>query len=212
VTKKLDAQMITIIALVVSAVLVAAGGYFMVVSPQQSKATKVATEIDTAQTEFVVAQGASARPVPFNASDLFRLANAMPPATDMPGILLGLRHLATRSSVKLTSLRPNTAVPLALGYSAVPVAITLTGNYHQITKFLSLVRTNVRLVRGTQLRVGGRLFDTDSVSLQQGQVGDQLNATMTLVPFIFTGQLIATATPGSTTPGSTTTTTTTTSH
>ena len=66
-TKKLDAQMITIIALVASAVLVAAGGYLMLVSPQQSKATKVATEIDTAQTELVVAQGASARPVPFNA-------------------------------------------------------------------------------------------------------------------------------------------------
>ena len=127
----------------------------------------------------------------------------------MPGILLGLRHLATRSSVKLTSLRPNQPVPLALGYSAVPVAITLTGNYRQITKFLALVRTNVRLLGGTKLRVGGRLFDTDSISIQQGLVGDQLNATMTLVPFIYTGQVIATATPGSTTPGTTTPTTTT---
>jgi Tfp pilus assembly protein PilO len=209
-TKKLDTQTITIVALVVAGVLVAAGGYFTVVSPQRSKATKVADEISNAQTQLVVAQGAAARPVPFHASDLFKLANAMPTTTDMPGILLGLRQLATRSSVKLTSVRPNSPVPLALGYSALPVAITLSGNYVHITKFLALVRKNVNLVGGTNLRVGGRMFDTDSVSLQQGTTGDLLNATLTLVPFIYTGQVIASTTTGTSTSGSTTTTTTTT--
>jgi hypothetical protein len=148
--------------------------------------------------------------VPFHASDLFRLANAMPVATDMPGILLGIRHLASHSSVKLTSVRPGSPVPLALGYSALPVAITLTGNYLHITKFLGLVRKSVRLSGGTELRVGGRLFDADSIALQQGTTGDQLNATVTLVPFIYTGQVLSTATPASST--GTTTTTTTTSH
>jgi hypothetical protein len=211
-TKKLNIQTITIIALGVVALLVAAGGYFTVISPQQSKASKVATEISNAQTELVVAQGASARPVPFHAADLFELANAMPGTTDMPGILLGLRNLASRSSVKLTSVRPNSPVPLALGYSALPVAITLTGNYVHITRFLGLVRKNVNLVGGTKLRVDGRMFDTDSISIQQGTVGDQLNASLTLVPFIYTGQVIPSATTGTTTTGSTTTTTTTTSH
>jgi len=207
VNKKLDRQMIVIIALVAVGLVIGAAGYFAAISAQQSKAAKVAAQIDTAQAQLVVAEGASARPVPFHASDLFRFANAMPGSTDMPGILLGLRHLTGRSKVVLTSVRPSPPVPLALGYSAVPLAITVTGNYRQITRFLGLVRKNVRFVGGKQLRVGGRMFDTDSMSLQQGTVGDKLNATMTVVAFVYTGQVITTSTD---TTGSTTTTTTTT--
>jgi hypothetical protein len=211
-TKKLNTQTLTIIALVGAGLLIAAVGYFLLITPQRSKTAKVESEIGNAQTELVVAQGAAARPVPFHASDLFKLANAMPNTTDMPGILLGLRHLATRSSVQLTSVRPNSPVPLALGYSALPVAITVTGNYRQITKFLALVRTNVGLVGGTKLRDRGRMFDTDAVSIQQGLTGDQLNASLTLVPFIYTGQVISPAGTTSTTGTTTTSTTTTTSH
>lgn len=209
-TKKLDAQMIAIIALVAAGVLVAAAGYFFVISAQQSKASKVAAEIVNAQTQLTVAEGSAARPVPFHASDLFGFANAMPGSTDMPGILVGLRQLADKSKVKLTSVRPATPTALALGYSALPVAVTVTGNYRAITKFLARVRANVKLVGGTNIRVSGRMFDTDSISLQQGSVGDQLNATLSLVAFIYTGQVLGATTPGSTTAGSTTTSATTT--
>jgi Tfp pilus assembly protein PilO len=214
-SKKLDTQMIAVIALVAVGLLIGAAGYFTLVSSEQSKAAKVASQISDAQTQLVVAEGASAKPVPFHASDLFRFANAMPGSTDMPGILLGLRHLAQRSKVQLTSVRPSSPTALALGYSALPLAITVTGNYLHITKFLALVRTNVRLVGGTKLQVGGRMFDTDNISLSQGTVGDQLNATLTLVAFSYTGQVLpapgsTTTTDGSTTTGSTTTTATTT--
>ena len=211
-TKKLDTQMIAVIALVAVGLLIGAAGYFTVVSTEQSKASKVAAQISEAQTQLIVAEGAAAKPVPFHASDLYRFANAMPGSTDMPGILLGLQHLAQRSKVQMTSVRPSTATALPLGYSAVPVTVTVAGNYKHITKFLGLVRANVRLVGGTKFQVGGRMFDTDNISLQQGTVGDQLNATLTLVAFVYTGQVLTTTTgtDGSTTTGSTTTTATTT--
>jgi hypothetical protein len=207
-TKKLDTQRIAVIALVAVGLLIGAAGYFTVISTEQSKASKVASQIIDAQTQLVVAEGASARPVPFHASELFQAADAMPGSADMPGIVLGLRHLATQSKLTLTSVRPSSPVALALGYSALPIGITVTGNYIHITKFLGLLRTNVRLVGGTKLRVGGRMFDTDNISLLQGQVGDQLNATLTVVAFIYTGQVMTTTTgtDGSTTTGSTTTT------
>jgi Tfp pilus assembly protein PilO len=206
VSKKLDTQMIAVIALVAVGLLIGAAGYFTVISTEQSKASKVAAQISDAQTQLVVAEGASARPVPFHASDLFQAADAMPGTADMPGIVLGLRDLTTQGKVTLTSVRPSSPVALALGYSALPVQITITGNFIHITKFLGLLRNNVRLVGGTKLRVGGRMFDTDNISLQQGQVGDQLNATMQVVAFIYTGQVLAATTTG--TDGSTTTTTT----
>lgn len=203
---KLTPQLIAIVALVAVGLLVGAAGYLMVVAPQHSKAGKIAEQINTAQTELTVAEGASARPVPFHASDLFRFANAMPGTTDMPGILLGLRHVADKSKVKLTSVRPSPPVAQALGYSAVPLTVTVTGNYRGITKFLGVLHRDARLVGGTKLRVGGRMFDADNVSILQGQVGDQLNATLSLAAFIYTGQVLAPTPPA----GSTTTTTTTT--
>ncbi len=214
-TKKLDTKLVTIVGLVAAAVLIGGAGYLMIVSPQMAKTSKTADEIAMAQTELVVAQGAAARPVPFHASDLYRLANAMPTATDMPGLLLGLRHLAGRSAVKVTAIKPSAPVTLALGYSAVPLSIAVSGNYWQITKFLGLARRSVRVVGGTELRVNGRLFDTDSISLQQGATGDVLTAALSLVAFVYTGQVVpTTTTPGSTasTTTGTTTTTSTTAH
>jgi Tfp pilus assembly protein PilO len=200
VKTKLEPQLIAAIALVVVGLLVAGGGYFVLVSPQHSKVGSIASQIDTAQNELTLVEGASAKPVPFHASDLYRLANAMPTVTDMPGILLGLRHLADQSKVTLTSVRPALPVPQTLGYSAIPVAVTVTGNYRGITKFVGLIHHDVRFVGGTRVKVGGRMFDTDDINLQQGQVGDQLNASLTLAAFIFTGQpLTPTPPPGSTT-------------
>jgi Tfp pilus assembly protein PilO len=212
--KKLDTKLVTIVGLVAAAVLIGGGGYLMVVSPQMAKTSKTADEIAMAQTELVVAQGAAARPVPFHASDLYRLANAMPSTTDMPGVLLGLRHLAGRSAVKVTAIKPSAPVTLALGYSAVPLSLAVSGNYWHVTKFLGLVRRSVRLVGGTELRVNGRLFDTDSISLQQGATGDVLTAALSLVAFVYTGQVAPATTTtagstGSTTTGTTTTTSTT---
>jgi hypothetical protein len=163
---KLDPQMIAIVSLVVAGLLIGAVGYFLVISPQRSKSASLKTDIANAQTELVVAQGASAKPVPFRASDLFRLANAMPSRTDMPGILLSLRHLAQNSKVQLTSVHPSPAVAQALGYSAVPLGITITGTYPQITKFVGLVRRDVRFAGGVRLETSGRFFDTDSINLQ----------------------------------------------
>ena len=117
--------------------------------------------------------------------------------------------MSDQSKVKLTSVRPSPPVAQALGYSAVPLSVTVTGNYRGITKFLGLLHRDVRLVGGAPLRVGGRMFDADTISILQGQVGDQLNATMSLAAFIYTGQVIAPAPPAGSTTGSTTTTTTT---
>jgi Tfp pilus assembly protein PilO len=195
VKTKLEPQLIAAIALVAVGLLVGAAGYFLLVSPQHSKVGSIASQIDTAQNELTVAEGASAKPVPFHASDLYLLANAMPTGTDMPGILLGLRHLADQSKVTLTSVRPASPVPQALGYSAIPLSITVTGNYRAITKFVGLIHRDIRFAGGTRVQVGGRLFDTDNITLQQGQTGDKLDASLTLAAFIYTGQTLAPTPP-----------------
>ena len=213
-TKKLEPQMIVIGTFVLLGLVVCAVGYFAVVAPERSKVGTLRDEIASAQTELIVAEGANARPTPFRASDLFRLAKAMPSANDMPGIVIELRNVAAQSSVELTSIRPGALVPLALGYSALPLAVTVTGRYAAVSRFMGLLRKDVRLLGATRPEVRGRLFDADSIQLQAAIKGDSLTATLALDAFVYSGNILASPvvatgqSTGSTTSSTTTTTTT----
>ena len=57
----------------------------------------------------------------------------------MPGILLALSHVARQSSVTVTSVHPSPPVTLGLGYSAIPISITITGRYTAISSFEHLL-------------------------------------------------------------------------
>ena len=226
--KQANSQLIAICALVGAGLLVLVIGYFEVVAPQRSKAAAVVTKIADDQTAVTVAEGASAKPIPFRATDLFRLANAMPSDPDMTGLILDLRQVATVSSVKLSSVRPSPEVPLALGYYALPVSIVVAGRYQDISRFVRHLRTNVRFGAGQRLEVQGRLFDANSIALapatpttgattpasgtaqstpqakHQTDV-DTLSATLALDAFVYGGQAPLTATAGLSAPTSTTT-------
>ena len=216
--KKPPTQMIVIGGLVAAGLLVLVAGYLLVVSPQRSKISSLTTQIDDAQTSVIVAEGAQAKPIPFRAADLFRLAKAMPGSTDMPGILLALGHVARQSSVTLTAVHPSPALNLGLGYSAIPISITLSGTYAGITKFERLLRTSVRIQDANHLVVSGRLFDSDNIALAPlaspstatgsgtaptsatptlKQQADELTATLALDAFTFGGPPPVSATAGS---------------
>jgi Tfp pilus assembly protein PilO len=217
VTKKLEPQIIGIGSFVLLGLVVCAVGYFAVIAPERSKVGMLRDQIANAQTELTVAEGANARPAPFRASDLFRLAKAMPSANDMPGIVIELRNVAVQSSVELTSVRPGAPVTLALGYSALPLAVTVVGKYTAVSRFMDLLRNDVRLLGATRLEVSGRLFDADSIQLQAAAKGDSLTATLALDAFVYSGNILpspavtngqSTGTTGSTTTSTSTTATT----
>lgn len=214
---KIQPQVLIIGGLVAAGLLILAAGYLLLVSPESSKISGLSNQLDDAQTQVIVAQGAQAKPVPFKASDLFRLARAMPSGTDMPGILLALSHVARQSSVTVTSVHPSPPVTLGLGYSAIPISITITGRYTAISRFEHLLRTTVRLRTINDLVVAGRLFDSDSISLgplsgastatgsgttaATGKAAvtppDELTASISLDAFTFGGPPPVSATAGS---------------
>ncbi len=226
--KQANSQLIAICALIGAGVLVLAIGYLEVVSPQRAKAAAVVTKIADDQTAVTVAEGASAKPIPFRATDLFRLAKAMPDAPDMTGLILDLRQVASASSVKLSSVRPSSEVSLAFGYYALPVSIVVAGRYQDISRFMRRLRTDVRFGAGNRLDVQGRLFDANSIALapapaptvttQGGGSGttqgkpqakskpviDTLSATLALDAFVYGGAAPLTGTAGLSAPTSTT--------
>jgi Tfp pilus assembly protein PilO len=190
------------IVLLAIAVLVGGAGWFVVVSPKRSKADELAASIAAKQTELATASGARQPKGRVSSSERV-LDAALPSMVAMPQVVDQLNALARRSGVTLASVAPQPSVP-GTGYVTVPVNVVVEGRYFAVQKFLHLVRTQVRLDR-SHLAASGRLFDVQSVALQQTEPAPTVSANLILRTFYYSPT--TTLTP----PEATTTTTTDTS-
>lgn len=72
----------------------------------------------------------------------------IPPTADEPGMLLLIKNAAARAAVTLATLTPGTpALDAASGLSTIPVAVTASGNYFQLTEFLYNLETLPRAAK-----------------------------------------------------------------
>lgn len=191
-------------------VLLAVGGWLLLVSPQRSHASSAAQQLQTTQDQLNKL-GASTgqlshpkQPV-IKTAALYRLAQAMPTNADEPDLVLGLDQLGRSSGVKVLGITPATAAANASGYTSLPLTLTLQGSYGSLTRYLHTLRQFVSVHHGT-LHSTGRLFSVTSVVLAPGDSGKTEQATVSLNAYVY--GTIAGATP---LPSTTTTTTTTTS-
>ena len=171
-------QSVVIALIVVGFVLAAAGGYFMLIGPQRSKASDLDKQIadtnaaiDSARALTLQAkQGAQIR-----IADVFRLTKAMPDQTDMAGIVLELNQVAQASGITFEQITPSaTATPLS-GYVAIPITVEFQGNFYELADFLYRLR-NLVDVRHGALDATGRLFAIDTDLLCRGASAARLPA------------------------------------
>jgi hypothetical protein len=146
--------------------LVLVGLWFLVVSPKRSEASDLKNEVAAAQQQLEERKAALARPsaaVTVRASDVYRLAKALPESSNVAGVILDLSQLAKRHGLTLEGFQPTAAIPLT-GYYAQPLTVTVQGRFGDVSKFLSDVRELVRVKRG-RLVVNGRLYSVSEVRL-----------------------------------------------
>ncbi|HEV2712925.1 MAG TPA: type 4a pilus biogenesis protein PilO, partial [Gaiellaceae bacterium] len=154
------------IAIVIGVLLlVAAAGYFLLISPQRSKSAELAKETESVEAQIQARRidNAQTRNVePIRVADLFRITKAMPPTDDMPGMILELNRIARQTGIRFESITPKEAAD-AGGYLRRPIDLVFDGNFYELSDFLFRLRSLVR-VRGGQLEATGRLFTVNSLS------------------------------------------------
>jgi Tfp pilus assembly protein PilO len=191
---------------VVLALLVAAGGWFLLVSPQRARATELDAQIQNAEQRLEEHRLATLRAGSVEkiaVADLFRLSKAMPDRADMSGVLLELNRIAADTGITFESISPQTAVPIS-GYQAVPILLTFKGNFYNLSDFLYRLRTLVHVDDG-RLAATGRLFAIDTLDFAESQEGfPRISASLVVDAFVYGTGAPATATP--TAPTTTTTT------
>jgi Tfp pilus assembly protein PilO len=206
---------VTIIGLVVGLLVYGLAGYFLLISPQRSKAASLKKETAATQQQIeqyrLLSAQAKATP-PIRVAELFRLTKAMPDQVDMAGVLLELSRVARESGIEFDSISPQGASPVS-GYSSLPISLEFDGNYYELSDFLFRLRNLVR-VRSGQLDAHGRLFVVDSISFSESTHSfPRIKASLTVHAFVYGDVSTPTtpaATPASTDTTATTTTTTTT--
>jgi type IV pilus assembly protein PilO len=189
--------------------LIAAAGWFLVVSPKKATASDLEAQVADAQLRLTQARiDANRKPAPpVETSDLFRLAKAMPDQVDMSGILLELNRVASDTGIEFESISPGAPAPVG-AFQVVPVTVLFEGNFYSLSDFLFRLR-NLVSMRDGALDADGRLFNVDTVTFGESENRfPAIRATLQLNAFVFGTATPATATPpaapAATTPGSTT--------
>jgi Tfp pilus assembly protein PilO len=198
------------IAIAVGAVvLYAAALWFLLVAPKRSAAAAASEEVAMAQVQLAEAQVAARRPAraapSTGASDVLRLAKAMPSSADQAGLVLELDRLAGAANLTITSISPGDEVVTPGSPTSIPVVVEVTGTYRQVTRFLQHARALVSFRRGV-VTATGRLLTVQSVEVRESTAKGfpYLDATVTLNSFVYDGP-IAQAPPPPPTTGDTST-------
>ena len=182
---------------------------FALLAPQKSQAQQLESQLQTAQAQLVAskqkpaktpkpAEAAAPKPQSVQAADIFRLMKAMPDTEDVPGALFTLSQIAQASKVLVVSVTPTAVVPLAQGYSALPVVVDLTGKFSQIAAFLQGLRQQALVGKNGRVSVEGRLFVANNVNITSSD-GRTVSATLNLDAFIYSGGTPAAGAPTTTT-------------
>jgi Tfp pilus assembly protein PilO len=72
----------------------------------------------------------------------------IPPTADEPGLLLLVKNASARAGVTLSTLTPGTpTLDATTGLSTIPLTVTASGNYFQLTEFLYDIETLPRAAK-----------------------------------------------------------------
>jgi hypothetical protein len=167
--------------------VIAAMGWFLLVSPQRSRASELDGKIASVEQQITAARAAqmqAADAKPIRSADLFRLTKAMPSDNDIPGVLLELSRIASETGIVFEQIVPQAT--LATGeMRAQPIDLTFEGNFYSLSDFLYRVRNLVSVQRG-RLIANGRLFSVEKLQFSEAPSGfPNIRANLTLSAFLY---------------------------
>jgi hypothetical protein len=184
-------------------VLAGLGGWFLLVSPQRSKAVDVDHQIADTNDAISAARALTLQAkkgAQIRVADLYRLTKAMPDQVDMAGIILELNQVAEDSGITFEQIAPSTTATPISGYLAIPITVEFQGNFYDLSDFVYRLR-NLVDVRGGSLDATGRLFAIDQIDFTEapGSGFPQIRASLVIDAFVYgTGTAPTVAATGAT--------------
>jgi hypothetical protein len=168
---------------IVGLLILGLAGWFVLVSPENSKAAALDSQIGDANLELATTQSFLQSPESKQSvTDLRRLRRAIPDDVQMSEILRQLSWASRASGVRIESITPSQPVPSS-GAQAVPITLSVKGRYFRLAKFMHLLRLEAGVKNG-KAHASGRLYGIDNIALSTGDKGGLITATLALNAFV----------------------------
>ncbi len=168
-------------------VLLAAGGYFLLVQPNKAKVAELDKEIGDISGEIDRRRQASTQAAGLSkilVADFFRLQTAMPDNPQVPEIHLQIDEIARATGVSYDGIRTAQVID-STSYQVLPFELTFQGTFYDLSDFLRRLQSLV-LVQNNKLSAKGRLFTADQVGFTEGDKGfPNIKATVRIYAYSF---------------------------
>jgi Tfp pilus assembly protein PilN len=179
------------------ALLIGLLAWFVLISPQRSRAASLDEELVQVEqqiSESRAAQLQSSGAQPIRSADLFRLTKAMPANNDIAGVMLELSRVAAETGIVFESIKPQ-ATSAAGTNRAQPIELIFTGNFYSLSDFLYRLRNLVSVQKG-RLLANGRLFAVEKLVFTESPDGfPHIRAFLTVSAFLYGKGPVAGAPP-----------------
>ncbi len=119
--------------------------------------------------------------------DWRRLEALLPHTEEMPEFLKEISRLATRVGVKIDLLQPGKTVP-GEGVATRPIEMRVTGDYHDVGRFISLVANASRVIRTDGLSLKGLTNTAARKDIEGGSKGGTVEATFRATLYMMEGR------------------------
>ena len=168
-TRRINGRLALLLATAGLLVLLLAGWYVLV-SPQRSKAAALDNQIGVANAKLIETQAFLRSPAARESvAKLRTLRVALPDDVQMSDILRQLSWASGVSGVRIDSITPTAPVASPAG-QAVPITLSVTGHYFRLAKFMHLLKTRVDVKDGN-VKASGRLYAIDNISFSTAGTG-----------------------------------------
>jgi type IV pilus assembly protein PilO len=150
------------IGLVVASIIVGAIFYFLFYSELADRETGLNAQIANLQQEVATYEEKKQKYMAFRAEvnklleEQKELIKVLPTQAEMPNFLSSLHAQGELTGLNILTFQPGPEEPQAF-YSKIPVAMAISGTYHQISKFFYSVGSLKRIVNITDLTLGEAL-------------------------------------------------------
>jgi Tfp pilus assembly protein PilO len=173
-------------ATLAGALVLAVLGWMFVVSPKRSHAADLKDRIALGQAQLAEQRSQQSPESGMTPAEVRRLELAMPDSSEMSTLVRQLDRLARRTDVTLDSVTPS-AESGGSGYKAIPLTVVVDGKFFRVSRFLGLVRNQVRVHDGS-VDGAGRLFDVQAIDLEQSTTPrPNVRATLTVQAYVYAG-------------------------
>ena len=151
-------QKIAVVAFV--AALVTAGNWYLLVDPKLTEIQQKQGQLRTLEDDLIQKQSIANNLAQFKHEKEIlerRLAQALtelPNEANVDDLIRSLSEIGTKSGLTINSIEPQPEQRQSF-YAAIPIVMSVTGNYHEIGVFLDALSKLARIVNVTNIKMNG---------------------------------------------------------